>query len=127
MERLGLWLTTVDSAVMYDAAESQRAVQFLQTHGFKRAGVPLQTGGQVLWPVRAQNNRLGLPLDPRLPQPRGFRDGRLYQPDGPGQRRRLAHATHQNLLSGLDLQHETFGKIGAQFQFIVADDREHRL
>lgn len=67
MERLGLWLTTVDSAVMYDAAESQRAVQFLQTHGFKRAAVPLQTGGQLLWPVRAPNNRLGMPLDPRLP------------------------------------------------------------
>jgi uncharacterized lipoprotein YddW (UPF0748 family) len=69
MERLGLWLTTVDSAVMYDSAESHRAVQFLLTHGFKRASVPLQTGGQVLWPVRAQNNLLGMPLDPRLPHP----------------------------------------------------------
>lgn len=69
MERLGLWLTTVDSAVMYDSLESQRAVQFLRTHGFNRASVPLQTGGQVLWPVRPQNNRLGMPLDPRLPHP----------------------------------------------------------
>ena len=69
MERLGLWLTTVDSDVMYDSAESQRAVQFLHSHGFKRASVPLQTGGQVLWPVRAQNNPLGMPLDPRLPHP----------------------------------------------------------
>ena len=69
MERLGLWLTTVDSAVMYDSLESQRAVQFLQSHGFNRASVPLQTGGQVLWPVRPQNNRLGMPLDPRLPHP----------------------------------------------------------
>ena len=68
-ERLGLWLTTVDSAVMYDSAESQRAIGFLRTHGFSRAAIPLQTGGQVLWPVRSENNRLGLPLDPNLPHP----------------------------------------------------------
>ncbi len=34
---LGVWLTTVDSAVMHDPAEAQRALAFLRHNGFRRA------------------------------------------------------------------------------------------
>jgi uncharacterized lipoprotein YddW (UPF0748 family) len=41
VDRLGVWLTTIDSQVLYDANEQARAVEFLQTNGFTRVAVPL--------------------------------------------------------------------------------------
>jgi uncharacterized lipoprotein YddW (UPF0748 family) len=65
-DRLGVWLTTVDSQVLYDANEQARALEFLQANGFTRAAVPLYTGGYVTWPLLAVNNGLKIPLDPKL-------------------------------------------------------------
>jgi uncharacterized lipoprotein YddW (UPF0748 family) len=65
-DRLGVWLTTVDSQVLYDAKEQARALEFLQTNGFTRAAVPLYTGGYVTWPLLAGHNGFQIPLDPKL-------------------------------------------------------------
>jgi uncharacterized lipoprotein YddW (UPF0748 family) len=65
-DHLGLWLTTVDSTVLTDPAESRRALRFLVDNGFGRAAVPLLTGGLTTWPVAPEHNPLGVPLDPRI-------------------------------------------------------------
>ena len=63
---LGVWLTTVDSGVLYEPAEATKALIFLQEQGFRRAALPLYTAGTVLWSPDPTRNRLGIPLDPRL-------------------------------------------------------------
>ncbi|MFM7267321.1 MAG: hypothetical protein ACKOZT_01865, partial [Cyanobium sp.] len=63
---LGVWLTTVDSAVLYEPAAAATALNFLQAQGFRRAALPLYTAGTVLWSPAAARNRLGIPLDSRL-------------------------------------------------------------
>ena len=65
--KLGLWLTTVDSAVLYEPAEAARAVEFLRHNGFRRVALPLYTAGMVTWSPQASRNRLAIPTDPRLP------------------------------------------------------------
>ncbi|MFM8526449.1 MAG: family 10 glycosylhydrolase [Cyanobacteriota bacterium] len=67
VDRLGVWLTTVDSPVMRDVGAADQARQFLQQEGFSRAALPLQTAGLLTWPALAANNPLGLSLDPALP------------------------------------------------------------
>ena len=64
---LGVWLTTVDSAVMYDPAEAERALAFLRHNGFRRAALPLYTAGVVTWAPAPARNRLAIPTDPLLP------------------------------------------------------------
>jgi|GEM_PF-1607291 len=64
---LGVWLTTVDSAVMYDPAEAERALAFLRHNGFRRAALPLYTAGVVTWTPAPARNRLAIPTDPLLP------------------------------------------------------------
>ena len=66
---LGVWLTTVDSAVMYDPAEAGRALLFLRQNGFRRAALPLYTAGVVTWTPARSRNRLAIPTDPQLPPP----------------------------------------------------------
>ncbi len=63
---LGVWLTTIDSGVLYEPAEATKALIFLQGQGFRRAALPLYTAGTVLWSPDPTRNRLGIPLDPRL-------------------------------------------------------------
>ena len=65
-DQLGVWLTTVDSSVLSDPAEAARALDFLSRNGFRRAAVPLLTGGATTWPVAPGRNRLGVPLDDRI-------------------------------------------------------------
>jgi uncharacterized lipoprotein YddW (UPF0748 family) len=62
-----VWLTTVDSAVMHDPAEAQRALAFLRHNGFRRAALPLYTAGVVTWTPAPERNRLAIPTDPLLP------------------------------------------------------------
>jgi uncharacterized lipoprotein YddW (UPF0748 family) len=62
-----VWLTTVDSAVMHDPAEAQRALAFLRHNGFRRAALPLYTAGVVTWSPAPARNRLAIPTDPLLP------------------------------------------------------------
>jgi uncharacterized lipoprotein YddW (UPF0748 family) len=62
-----VWLTTVDSAVMYSPAEAQRALAFLRHNGFRRAALPLYTAGVVTWTPAPARNRLAIPTDPLLP------------------------------------------------------------
>jgi len=62
-----VWITTVDSAVMYDPAEAERALAFLRHNGFRRAALPLYTAGVVTWTPGPSRNRLAIPTDPRLP------------------------------------------------------------
>jgi len=57
---LGVWLTTVDSAVMYDPAEAGRALLFLRQNGFRRAALPLYTAGVVTWTPARSRNRLAI-------------------------------------------------------------------
>ena len=64
---LGVWLTTVDSAVMHNPAEAQRALAFLRHNGFRRAALPLYTAGVVTWSPAPARNRLAIPTDPLLP------------------------------------------------------------
>lgn len=64
--QLGVWLTTVDSAVLYESAEADRALAFLHHNGFRRAALPLYTAGTVLWSPAPGRNRLAIPTDPRL-------------------------------------------------------------
>ena len=64
---LGLWLTTVDSAVLYAPAEAARAVAFLRHNGFRRVALPLYTAGMVTWTPESSRNRLAIPTDSRLP------------------------------------------------------------
>ena len=64
---LGVWLTTVDSAVMHDPAEAERALAFLRHNGFRRAALPLYTAGVVTWTPAPARNRLAIPTDPLLP------------------------------------------------------------
>ena len=66
---LGVWFTTVDSQVLFDPEEAATALTFLEHNGFQRAAVPLYTGGYLYWPVAAEHNSLGVPLDPRLGDP----------------------------------------------------------
>ena len=66
---LGVWITTVDSAVMHDPAEAQRALAFLRHNGFRRAALPLYTAGVVTWSPAPERNRLAIPTDPLLPPP----------------------------------------------------------
>jgi uncharacterized lipoprotein YddW (UPF0748 family) len=66
VDHLGVWLTTVDSQVLYDANEQARALEFLQTNGFTRVAVPLYTGGYVTWLLLAGNNGFQIPYDPQL-------------------------------------------------------------
>ena len=63
---LGVWLTTVDSAVMYKSAEAERALAFLRHNGFRRAALPLYTAGVVTWTPAPARNRLAIPTDPLL-------------------------------------------------------------
>jgi uncharacterized lipoprotein YddW (UPF0748 family) len=65
-DRLGVWLTTVDSQVLYDAKEQSKALVFLQSNGFSRAAVPLYTGGYVTWQLGAGHGGIQVPLDPQL-------------------------------------------------------------
>jgi uncharacterized lipoprotein YddW (UPF0748 family) len=65
-DRLGVWLTTVDSSVLSDPAEAASALRFLTRNGFRRVAVPLLTGGATTWPVAPGRNRLGVPLDERI-------------------------------------------------------------
>lgn len=65
-DRLGVWLTTVDSQVLYDAKEQSRALGFLQSNGFSRAAVPLYTGGYVTWQRDKGHGGIQVPLDPQL-------------------------------------------------------------
>ena len=69
--RLGVWLTTVDSDVLYDPVEAHRALAFLRHNGFRRAALPLYTAGMVTWQPAPSRNRLGIPTDPRLPPSNG--------------------------------------------------------
>jgi len=64
---LGVWITTVDSAVIYDPAEAERALAFLRHNGFRRAALPLYTAGVVTWSPSPARNRLAIPTDPQLP------------------------------------------------------------
>lgn len=66
-DRLGVWLTTVDSAVLRNRGEAARALEALAGSGFTRVAVPLYTGGALTWPVAPERNRFGVPLDPELP------------------------------------------------------------
>jgi uncharacterized lipoprotein YddW (UPF0748 family) len=66
--QLGVWLTSVDSTVLYDPAEAERALAFLRHNGFRRAALPLYTAGVVTWQPDPARNRLGIPTDPRLPR-----------------------------------------------------------
>jgi len=66
---LGVWFTTVDSQVLFNPEETETALAFLEHNGFRRAAVPLYTGGFLYWPVAAEHNSLGVPLDPRLGSP----------------------------------------------------------
>ena len=63
---LGVWLTTVDSRVLFDPLERSRAVSFLVAHGFRRAAVPIYSGGWIYGLLAADHNRLGLKPDPLL-------------------------------------------------------------
>ena len=65
-DRLGVWLTTVDSQVLYDAKEQSRALGFLQSNDFSRAAVPLYTGGYVTWQLGKGHGGIQVPLDPQL-------------------------------------------------------------
>lgn len=66
---LGVWLTTVDSRVLFDPLERSRAVSFLVAHGFRRAVVPIYSGGWIYGLLAADHNRLGLRPDPLLSEP----------------------------------------------------------
>jgi uncharacterized lipoprotein YddW (UPF0748 family) len=65
-DRLGVWLTTVDSQVLYDAKEQSRALEFLRSNGFSRAAVPLYTGGYLTWQLGSGHGGIQVPLDPQL-------------------------------------------------------------
>jgi uncharacterized lipoprotein YddW (UPF0748 family) len=69
--RLGVWLTTVDSEVLYDPVEAERALAFLRHNSFRRAALPLYTAGMVTWQPAPSRNRLAIPTDPRLPPSNG--------------------------------------------------------
>jgi len=71
-----VWLTTVDSGVMHDPAEAQRALAFLRHNGFRRAALPLYTAGVVTWSPAPARNRLAIPTDPLLPPPQRRRTPR---------------------------------------------------
>lgn len=60
--------------MLYDAAEAQQALDFLQANGFRRAALPLYSGGATTWPLPQAANPLGIPLDPRLPAPSSTQD-----------------------------------------------------
>ena len=64
---LGVWLTTVDSEVLYDPDEAERALAFLSHNGFRRAALPLYTAGVVTWEPAPARNRFAIPTDPLLP------------------------------------------------------------
>ena len=66
---LGVWFTTVDSQVLFNPEETETALAFLEHNGFRRAAVPLYTGGYLYWPAAPEHNGLGVPLDPRLGSP----------------------------------------------------------
>jgi hypothetical protein len=66
---LGVWLTTVDSRVLFDPEERRQAVAFLVDHGFRRAAVPIYSGGWLYGLLSADHNRLGLRPDPMLSEP----------------------------------------------------------
>jgi uncharacterized lipoprotein YddW (UPF0748 family) len=63
---LGVWLTTVDSNVIYDKTELIAGISFLSDHGFQRVAIPLYTGGDVYWPLDQVNNKLGIGRDSRI-------------------------------------------------------------
>ena len=63
---LGVWLTTVDSRVLFDPLERSRAVTFLVNHGFRRAALPIYSGGWIYGQLDPDHNRLGLRPDPQL-------------------------------------------------------------
>ncbi|WP_082326005.1 family 10 glycosylhydrolase [Synechococcus sp. GFB01] len=65
-DHLGVWFTTVDSAVLTDPAEAERALRFLSSNGIGRVAVPLLTGGSTTWPVEPWRNPMAVPLDPRI-------------------------------------------------------------
>lgn len=66
---LGVWLTTVDSRVLFDPQERSQAVTFLLGHGFRRAAVPIYSGGWIYGQLAPDHNRLGLRPDPMLSEP----------------------------------------------------------
>lgn len=67
---LGVWFTTVDSAVLFDPQQSRQALTFLNQHGFTRVALPLYTAGLLSWQPESGRNPLAVPSDPRL-QPIG--------------------------------------------------------
>ena len=71
---LGLWLTTVDSQVLYQPQQAREAVQFLAANGFRRAAVPLYTGGYTTWSLAPKDSPLDIPSDPQLPSPSSTRE-----------------------------------------------------
>ncbi|WP_254940917.1 family 10 glycosylhydrolase [Cyanobium sp. Morenito 9A2] len=68
-DSLGVWLTTVDSAVMFDPEAAARAVELFARQGVTRVAVPIYTGGYAYWPVTTTSNPLQLAVDPRLGDP----------------------------------------------------------
>jgi len=73
-EGLGVWFTTVDSQVLFNDQEAKSALDFLQHNGFRRAAIPLYTGGYLYWPVPQNHNTLGVALDPQLQSPTSTRE-----------------------------------------------------
>jgi uncharacterized lipoprotein YddW (UPF0748 family) len=63
----------VDSQVLRDPKAADQALADLSRSGFSRVALPLYTGGFVTWELAPEANRLGLRLDPELPDPRHVR------------------------------------------------------
>ena len=62
---LGVWLTMTDSQVLKRPEQALAASQWLSQQGIRRVGVPLYTGGELLWTVPPERNRLGIPRSKR--------------------------------------------------------------
>lgn len=58
---LGVWLTTVDSAVLREPDRALEASSWLAGQGIRRVGVPLYTDGEVLWGPAGDRAPLAIP------------------------------------------------------------------
>ena len=60
--------------MLYQPLQAREAVQFLAANGFRRAAVPLYTGGYTTWSLAPEASPLGIPSDPQLPTPSSTRE-----------------------------------------------------
>lgn len=58
---LGVWLTTVDSTVLHRPERALEASRWLAERGVRRVGIPIYTGGELLWTPATGRNQLAIP------------------------------------------------------------------